>query len=196
MDPHFQDISIGLYRQEAKGRPVFLIHTYSQKEGARERIAFLAETMKTLGGLESDEQGLLYFPCGDAHEQAIKRIFLDSCKVAPGSAVTPCPLHIQDKKSGCGITVAFNGGGVYQVTSDGAGNNCERRIVAINRGLLKLGQLEEIEDCNDKVGFACRREHDALIGLLLTRAPNVRAAMREAELMASKGVLSSPGGQD
>ena len=32
----------------------------------------------------------------------------------------------------------------------------------------------------------------ALVGLLLIRAPNVRAAMREAEQMAARGVLSAP----
>ena len=66
MDPFFHDISIVLYRQEQNRRSVFLVHSYSGKEGTRERIDFLVATMKTLGGLESGEDGLLYFPCGDA----------------------------------------------------------------------------------------------------------------------------------
>ena len=51
MDPHFQDISIALYQQEQNDRLVFLVHSYSRKEGAGERIASLVSTMKILGGL-------------------------------------------------------------------------------------------------------------------------------------------------
>ena len=35
-----------------------------------------------------------------------------------------------------------------------------------------------------------------LIGLLLVRAPNVRAAVREAESLANRGVLSAPSAQE
>ena len=62
MDPHFHDISIALYQQEQNDRLVFLVHSYSRKEGAGERIAALVNTMKILGGLESEGDGLLYFP--------------------------------------------------------------------------------------------------------------------------------------
>ena len=62
MDPHFHDISIALYQQEQNGRLVFLVHSYSRKEGAGERISSLVSTMKILGGLESEDDGLLYFP--------------------------------------------------------------------------------------------------------------------------------------
>jgi hypothetical protein len=195
MDPHFHDISIALYQQEQNHRPAFLVHSYSQKAGVEERIAFLAETMKTLGGLESGEDGLLYFPCGAAHEQAIKRIFLDSCKVEPASGVTSHPLRLHDRKSGCDITASHIGDGIYQIGSADSEQDCERRIVAIARGLLKLGQLEEVAESSNEVAFPCRQSHDALVGLLLIRAPNVRAAMREADLMASRGVLSAPSSQ-
>ena len=57
---------------------------------------------------------------------------------------------------------------------------------------MKLGELREVEDLSDSIEFDCQQQHDALIGLLLVRAPNVRAALREAEMMASRGVLSAP----
>ena len=57
MDPHFQDITIGLYEQEHDGKPYYLVHTYSTKDGATERISFLINTMKTLGGLGTNDQG-------------------------------------------------------------------------------------------------------------------------------------------
>jgi hypothetical protein len=55
--------------------------------------------------------------------------------------------------------------------------------------------METYDDQIDKVAFGCGQPHDALVGLLLIRAPNVRAAMREAEMMAARGVLGVPGQQ-
>jgi len=195
MDPHFHNISIALHTQELGHGPVYLVHTYSQKEGTEARIAFLVKTMKTIGGLESSEEGLLNFPCGDAHEQAIKRIFLEACKVEPATWPSAPPLHIRDRKSGCEISASHEGAGVYHLYSESTEQDCDRRVKVITRGLLKLGQMNEVADCPDKVAFACRQSHDPLIGLLLIRAPNVRAALREVELMSSRGVLSAPSSQ-
>ena len=41
MDPHFNEISIGLYRQNLDSGFEVVVHSYSQQEGARERIAFI-----------------------------------------------------------------------------------------------------------------------------------------------------------
>ena len=61
---------------------------------------------------------------------------------------------------------------------------------------MKLGEMEGIEtDNKDTVGFACGHSHDALIGLLLIRAPNVRVVLREEEMGAARGVLSAPSQQ-
>lgn len=195
MDPHFHDISIALYQQEQEGRLVYLVHSYSRKEGAGDRIASLVSTMKILGGLEAEDDGLLYFPCGEAHEQAVKRIFLDSCKADPATRVSAQPLNIHDRKTGCEIKASYGGDGIYQMSSEDTEQNCERRVMAVTRGLLKLAQMDEVEESHDKVAFSCGQSHDALIGLLLIRAPNVRAAIREAEMMASRGVLAAPASQ-
>ncbi|UCH47777.1 MAG: hypothetical protein JSU95_17270 [Betaproteobacteria bacterium] len=195
MDPHFHDISIGLYEQQHQGKPAYLVHTYSHKEGADKRISSVVETMKIFGGLESGDDGLLRFPCGDEHALAIKRVFLDSCKVAPRSDVTTHPLRIHDKKSGCDVTADSVGNGEYRLKIEGNPDDGPRRIAAIARGLARLGEMETYDDQIDRVTFACGQSHDALIGLLLIRAPNVRAAMREAEMMAARGVLAAPSAQ-
>lgn len=195
MDSHFQDISIALYQQERQGQPVYLVHSYSRKVGVADRIASLVNIMKTMGGLESDDDGLLFFPCGDVHEQAIKRIFLDSCKADPAIEPRAHPLNIRDRKSGCDIRASHEGNGLYRISSGDDGQNCGRRVAAVTRGLLKLGQMEQVEESLDKVAFACGQPHDALIGMLLIRAPNVRAAIREVEMMASRGVLAAPASQ-
>ena len=202
IDPHFHDITIGLYRQQIADPttgmefPAFLVHTYSQMTGAPQRIEEIAQAMQTLGGMLKTPEGLLYFPCKDAHEFACRRVFLEACKLASNTHAEPRPLNILDKKSQLTITVNSTGNGIYQVSANGEGRGAARRISAIAGGLMKLGEMESVEtDNNDTVGFACGHSHDALIGLLLIRAPNVRITLREEEMSASRGVLSAPSQQ-
>ena len=202
IDPHFHDITIGLYRQQSvntttgKEMSFFLVHTYSNIAGAPERIENVRQAMQTLGGMEKTPDGLLYFPCGSAHQAGCRRVFLEACKLASNTDAEPRPLNILDKKSQLTITVDSTGDGVYRVTADGEGRGPARRISAIAGGLMKLGEMEDVEtDSKDTVVFDCTHTHDALVGLLLVRAPNVRVALREEEMSATRGVLSAPSQQ-
>ncbi len=199
MDPHFNDITIGLYRQNVNhgiNTPAFLVHTYSCISGAAERIDAVVESMQILGGMLKNPDGLVHFPCNHAHEAACRRVFLEACKLAPDTPAEPRPLNILDKKSKLMVTVRSTGKGVYQVTAEGEGRSAARRISAIAGGLAKLGEMESVEtDNRDTVAFACQQSHDALVGLLLMRAPNVRIVLREEEMGAGRGVLSAPSQQ-
>ena len=202
IDPHFHDITIGLYRQQqidgttGKDFPVFLVHTYSQLPGAAGRIESVIAAMQTLGGMLRTADNLLYFACKSAHEAACRRVFLEACKLTSDTAVEPRPLHILDKKSQLTITVDSTGKGIYRVKAESEGRGAARRVSAIAGGLMKLGEMESIEtDNRGTVAFACGHSHDALIGLLLMRAPNVRVVLREEEMGAARGVLSAPSQQ-
>ena len=48
--------------------------------------------------------------------------------------------------------------------------------------------MEASDSDANRVHFACGHTHDALIALILLRAPNIRSAMREAEEMASRAL--------
>ena len=202
IDPHFHDITIGLYCQQTvdattgKDFPAFLVHTYSQISGAAERIESVRQAMQTLGGMLRTPDGLLYFACNSAHEAACRRVFLEACKLTSNASVEPRPLNILDKKSQLTITVDSTGKGIYRVTAESDGRGASRRISAIAGGLMKLGEMESIEtDNKDTVAFACAQPHDALVGLLLIRAPNVRVVLREEERESSRGVLAAPSQQ-
>jgi hypothetical protein len=194
MDPQFHDITIALYCQQTDEGPAFLVHTYSQLEKAAERIASVVQAMQILGGMVLTTGRLLRFPCWANHELACKRIFLEACKLDANSEIEPRPLTILDKKSGLNITVSGLEDGVYRVTADGDGRGSARRISAIAGGLMKLGEMEE--RAMDQVAFPCGHSHDAMVGLLLVRAPNVRAIVREQQMTASRGVLSAPSQQN
>ncbi|MDP6709361.1 MAG: hypothetical protein QF893_23735 [Alphaproteobacteria bacterium] len=199
MDPHCHDISIGLYeRSGPAGGPEFLVHTYSRHEDAAARIDAVTAAMAALGGMaavDGDARGLR-FPCGNEHRAAVKRIFLEACKLAPSADVVARPLTIHDKKSGLEIEAAHAGEGCYRLGAAGEAEGSERRVAAVTRGLMKLAEMQPVADSYDSVAFDCGQAHDALVGLLLGRALNVRAAIREIEEAASRGMLAAPGAQD
>ncbi|MBI3681612.1 MAG: hypothetical protein HY235_14615 [Acidobacteria bacterium] len=187
MDPHCGNITIALYRLDTAEGPAYVVHTYSRLPEAPARIRFIREAMRVLGGMEFQEIGERVacprFLCGGAHQAAARRAFLEACKLPPDARPEPRPLSVLDRKSGETITVVSGGGGVYRVHG--------REAVAA--GLSKLGEMEE--NAPAQISFACGHPHDALIGLLLPRALNVRAAVREQELTAARGVLVAPSAQ-
>jgi hypothetical protein len=69
------------------------------------------------------------------------------------------------------------------------------RAPAIASGLAKLAELTAADDDTTVVTFPCGEPHDALLGVLLVRALNLRQALREEELKASRGVLVAPSSQ-
>jgi hypothetical protein len=194
MDPHFHDISIALYRQETESGPQYVVHSYSQKEGTRERLAFVIRAMHVLGGLE-ENNGRLYFSCGSPHQLAARRIFLESCKLKPSATLESRPLSILDKKSNIELEASSAGLGAYKVSARDGGPEGLSRVSVLANGLAKLADLARSDGLADVVTFPCGQSHDAVIGLLLSRALNVRAALREEEMASSRGVLAAPSAQ-
>ena len=199
MDPHFHDISIALYRCSGEGgASCYLVHSYSGKEGAGERLAFVMRAMAVMGGMgpAPGQPGRLAFACGAEHRAAVKRLFLEACKKAPGSDVEALPMSIYDKKNDLTISATNIGGGAYRLAADvgAADDKVARRVDGVTRGLIKLAEMEP-GGAPGEARFACGTAHDELVGLLLGRALNVRAAMREAEAAAARGVLAAPSAQ-
>ena len=195
MDSHFYDISLGLYERETDG--MFLVHTYSNREGATERVRFVVAAMAVLGGMTVSNEGgaAVGFPCGHAHRLAARRIFLEAAKLPTGSVLEAKPLAIFDKKTQQTIRVMSHSEGEYLVRSDGDEGEHDRRAAVAALGLVRLGEMDPITETSDRIRFGCGVSHDAAVGLLLTRALNVRAAMREIEEQASRGVLAAPSAQ-
>ncbi len=199
MDPHFHDISISLYRNSGDGgASCFLAHSYSGKEGTAERLAFVMRAMAAMGGMvpAPGQPGRLAFACGAEHRAAVKRLFLEACKKATGAEVAALPMRIYDKKNDLTIDATATGGGGYRLAAAGgeADDKVARRVDGVTRGLIKLAEMEPGAAAGE-ARFACGTAHDELVGLLLGRALNVRAAMREAEAAAARGILAAPSAQ-
>src|SRR4051812_29682271 len=120
MDPRFHDISIGLYRKETTDGPMAIVHTYSVHAGAQERVAFVTDAMRVLGGLDFVRDGGLRFPCRTWHASAAKRLFLEACKHDPSAPLEARPAEVPDTRSEQTIRIATLGAGVYRIESVGA----------------------------------------------------------------------------
>lgn len=198
MDPHFHDASMGLYEQvDSDGAHCFLVHTYSRRGASSERVRRISNAMKALGGMDSAKRGepALRFPCGEAHRAACRRAFIEACKLDSDSPFHAIPLTVHDKKSQADVHAVGNGAGRYTVTPVDDDVNRRRRAAAIAKGLAKLAEMDLEEEQPDRVTFGCGHAHDPLVGMLLGRAVNVRAAMRETEEAAARGVLAAPSAQ-
>lgn len=194
MDSHCSNITIGLYEQSANGTPRYLVHSYSSLPSARARLDAVTRAMQVLGGLHPQE-GLLGFPCGAKHRLAMRRTFLEACKLAPETAVEVRPLSVLDKKLNAPVTVKGLGDGLYELAAEGPADTSASRLDSIVGGYRKLAELEVIPDQPHRFRFACGQNHDALVGLLLPRALNVRAILREQEMAAGRGMLVAPSAQ-
>jgi hypothetical protein len=197
MDPHFHAVSIALYRRLGAREPSYLVHSYSKRAGVGPRLRAVARAMTALGGLEALPGAPLElrFACGAEHALACRRVFLEACKLPPDQPAEPRPLTILDKKSGRTIRVVGVGAGAYRLTADGDDADQASRIAAVANGLIKLGEMRRGGAGSDRVAFDCGQAHDALVGLLLVRALNVRAVLREEEMAAARGVLAAPSAQ-
>jgi hypothetical protein len=199
MDPHCLNISIALYLQDHVQGPEFLVHTYSQRPEAIQRIRFICEGMVNLGGMEFLQAGSnrVRFACHGDHLKACRRVFLEVCKLPSESPLVPKELLIFDKKSNRTIRAISGPGCAYELTADGLDNEeRSQRISAVAQGLTKLAELRVEGQGLNQLSFPCGQRHDPLIGLLLGRALNVRAVLREQELAASKGILAPPSAQN
>ena len=198
MDLHFHDISIALYRREGVAGLEVLVQSYSRRAGTQERLEFIAEAMTILGGMEllPGESLGLRFPRGSDLPVAARRVFLEACKRPTGEEAVPRPLTIFDKKSQSQVQVASLGSGLYEVTLEAEGERASRRSGAIAAGIAKLSGAGLVEGHPAQVALPNGQSIDALVGLLLVRALNVRAIVRQEEAAASRGVLSAPSAQN
>ncbi len=202
MDSHFHDVTIGLYRRLHEDIPHYTIHSYAELPGSADRVSGIADNMQILGGLSTTAATCVNPACGQDHPLAIQRVFLESCKLSPAQSAASATLSVTDRKSGLEIEAVGLGDGQYRIAASGdaADEVKARRVGVIVNGLRKLGQMQAVADADgqaleDCVSFNCGHDHDALVALLLQRAPNIRALVREEQAAAARGVLAAPSAQ-
>jgi len=197
MDTQCHGISLGLYRQEWDECPHYLVHTYSGHEQASGRMEYIRQAMITMLGLHASEHQpeWLRFHCGHSHEKAVRRGFLDLCKLETGAPLQPKPCTAFDKKADCELSIRYQGDGSYVIDAVAETDSSLKRVQALVRGFVKVCEMEAIESPVSAVRFPCGGEHASLLGMLMFRAQNVRAAMAEEANAAGRGSLVPPSQQ-
>ena len=148
-----------------------------------------------LGGMtdgDAADDASVAFPCGAWHASAARRVFLEAVKLDQSLPLEARPLVIVDRKTGQTITAASRGPGSYELVAEGVEDGVPSRAPVATRGMRKLAELPTVDE-ETSFAFACRHDHDALVGLLLPRAVNVRDTLREEEQIAARGLLTAPG---
>jgi hypothetical protein len=194
MDPHCFNITIALYDQSNGSGPRYLVHSYSSLPAARARLDAVKRAMQVLAALEARD-GSLAFSCGDKHQLAMRRAFLEACKLSSEAPAGVRPMSVPDKKLEAAATVRSLGNGLYELTTEKNGPDAAARLEAIVNGYRKLAEVEAVPGQPKQFRFSCGQPHDELVGLLLPRALNVRAILREQEMAAGRGTLVAPSAQ-
>ena len=196
-DRYFRDVSIGLYAREEAGNWSFKVRSFAGYDGIKDRIAYIVAALQTLGGMERTErEDTVRFPCGGEHLVAVRRLFLQACKEKPEAAPDIPALSMWDKKSELTINAVSLGQGTYSLSAEGGDDQSQRRLGSLRNAMVKLADAQADEAVGEQFCFTCGSDHDAMVGLLLQAAPNVRAVMREYEMNAARGVLLAPGAQE
>jgi hypothetical protein len=196
MDRFCEDITVALYLMGDSNSAT--VHSYSDRPAVPGRLDWLTQAMLRLGGMRpaGNDSRTVSFNCGAWHGLAARRTFLEACKVDPANALAVRPLATNDGRTGQYITVTPRGDGRYWISAVAEEATAESRAPAVAAGLAKLAGLDIDVGDPTIVSFSCGVPHDELVGLLLPRAINVRAALRELEQNASRGVLVAPSAQE
>ena len=190
MDPHFQDISVGLYVKDG----TCTVWTFSQKLGGRDRIREIRDQLVALGGLDpvADTHDQVRFPCGYLHVRPIKFLLAQAVGKSPDYSPPQGEMSIKDTKTKLRLRIngrEEEGRWVYQVSSEGEAPNVPLRLRMVVAGFMRYGEMEKVSDTD--VAFPCGSRHDGLMRLLMPYSRNISAVESMMEAEALRGQMTT-----
>lgn len=191
MDRHCQGVSVALYL--TVDGTAATVHSFSGRPLVPPRLTWISRAMSVLGGMNLDvDERTVRFGCGQWHESAARRIFLEACRADPASPVLIRALASRDSRTGQQVTAMPLGAGAYRVDATGGRPGAVSRGPAVAAGLVRLVGVEVDPGDPSVIHFACGTSHDELVGLLLPRAINLRAALGDPDDPPSRGIMVAP----
>ena len=190
MDPHFHQISVGLYVKD----DICTVWTFSQKPGVQERVRQIRDQLVALGGMEAvggvDDQ--VRPPCGYLHLRPVKFLLAQAVGKDHDYSPPQGEMSIKDTKTKLMLSVTGRGGDgrwVYQVSGEGEAPNIPARLRLVVAGFVRYGEMEKVSDT--EVSFPCGERHDQLIRLLMPYSRNVSAVESMMEAEALRGQMTT-----
>ena len=173
MDPHFHNISVGLF---INGN-ILTIFSFSKIESIEERIKVIRDRCCLLGDISpvenTDNQMLL-----DANinlDKPIKFMFTEA--VEKNNEISPnTPIESPDTKTNLKFRIASdtaNNITNYTDSVEGQNERSEMRIRAVVGGFIKYGGCERVDF--NKFKFSDGKKYNKFVKLLLPYARNVSA---------------------
>ena len=161
MDPHFHDVSVGLYVKDG----TCTVWTFSRKPGVRQRIRKIRDQIVALGGLVPVEgtQDQARWSCGYFHVRPAKLLIAEAVSKSPGYAPAQGEMSLRDTRTDLIFSVAGreeDGRWVYQISGEGEAPNIPMRLRAMVTGFARYGEMEKVSDT--EMTFPCGRRHDML----------------------------------
>lgn len=190
MDPHFQNISVGLY---VKG-VICTVHTFSGVQGAVDRVREIRDQMVNLGGVApidgtSDQ---FSFPCGRIHDRPLRFLLTQAVGKSPEYAHPSGDMSIQDSRSQLVLYASGHQGDdyyAYRVSAEGQHDNPALRLRMVVAGFLRYGEMNKVSDT--EVAFECGQRHDDLMRLLLPYSRNISAVETMMDAEALRGQMTT-----
>jgi hypothetical protein len=194
MDPHFHDISVGLYIKDG----TFTVWSYSGKPGVHERIANIRDQFAVLGGMipvaGTDNQ--FRSSCGRVHLRALGFLLAQAVGKSPDFSPPDGGLTIRDTKTKLTLNVTGNITGseggeqwVYEVSATGEAPNIPARLRLVVAGFVRYGEMEKVSD--HEVAFPCGQRHDELMRILMPYSRNISAVENMMESDALRGQMTT-----
>lgn len=189
MDPHFNDISVGLFLKER----TLTVWSYSTIPGVEARLEKIRDRMVALGDLERAEgsPNQATVPVGDILIQPMKFMFREAVEKDPDQLPSG-PIEAADNKST--LTFVVEGAQqdsayVYTVIAQGEHPRASSRIRATVGGFMRYGECERVSP--ESFRFPDGQRHDGFVRLLLPYARNVSAVERMLEAQDMEGQMTT-----
>ena len=188
-DPHFHDISVGLYVKDG----VCTVWTFSQRPGVEERIKVIRDQLVALGEMDpvGDGNNQVRFPCGYLHIRPVKFLLSRAVGKAPDYA-PPAEMSIKDTRTKLTLHAAgreADGRWVYEVSAEGQASNIPTRLRMVVAGFVRYGEMEKVSDT--EVAFPCGQRHDDLLRLLMPYSRNVSSVESMMAAEALRGQMTT-----
>ena len=194
IDPHFKDISVGLYEKNN----VYTVWTFSKVPGVSNRISEIRDQLVKLGGRVPvpDTNNQVKFPNDELYDRPVKFLIKLAVEKPSNYRHPDGPITIKDLRSPLTLIINSydeNDKRIYEVTTEGEFKNPELRKRATVQGFIRYGDMEKID--NTKVMFKGGYQRDELVRIILPYARNITGTqdMLDADSMRGQMTTSTLG---
>ena len=194
IDPHFKDISVGLYEKNN----VYTVWTFSKVPGVSNRISEIRDQLVNLGGMVPvpDTNNQVKFPNDELYDRPVKFLIKLAVEKPSNYRHPDGPIKIKDLRSPLTLIINSydeNDKRIYEVTTEGEFKNPELRKRATVQGFIRYGDMEKID--NTKVMFKGGYQRDELVRIILPYARNITGTqdMLDADSMRGQMTTSTLG---